>query len=92
MTVRLVELPPTTPRLVTTLWTVRKDSQRIDAELVEQGAAGWEVRLLRDLEWHSGRRFRNRVQAVAHAVDTRRELLTRGWSPSSGLNSVPSHG
>lgn len=86
MTVRLVDLPPTTASLVTPLWTVKKDSHRIDAELVEQGAAGWEIRLLRDHEWHSGRRFRNRVQAVAHAVDTRRELLTRGWSPSVGLN------
>ena len=81
MTVRLVDLPPAPPKLVTPLWTVTKDAQRLDAELVEQGVAGLELRLLRDHEWLSGRRFNNRVQAVAHAVETRRELLTRGWQP-----------
>jgi len=87
MTARLVDLPPTTPSLVTPLWTVKKNSHRIDAELVEHSAAGWEIRLLRGHEWQSGGRFRKRVEAVAHAVDTRRELLTRGWSPSVGVDT-----
>jgi hypothetical protein len=88
MTVRLVDLPPTTSSLVTPLWTVKKDSHRIEAELVEHGAAGWEIRLLRGHEWQSGGCFRNRVQAVTRAVDTRRELLTRGWSPAVGLSTL----
>ena len=83
MTVRLVDLPPAPPKLVTPLWTVTKDAQRLDAELVEQGAAGWELRLMQNHEWLSGRRFFGRAQAVAHAVETRRELLSRGWNPST---------
>lgn len=83
MTVRLVDLPLAAPKIVTPLWTLTKDAQRIDAELVDQGAAGFELRLLRDHEWFSGRRFSNRAQAVAHSVERRRELLSRGWSPST---------
>lgn len=83
MTVRLIDLPPTTPKVATPIWTLTKDAQRIDAELVEQGAAGWELRLMQNREWIGGRCFRNRLQAVAHAVETRRELLSRGWSPST---------
>jgi hypothetical protein len=82
MTVRLIDLPPATPKVVTPIWTLTKDAQRIEAELVDQGAAGWELRLMQNREWVSGRRFRDRLQAVAHAVETRRELLSRGWSPS----------
>ena len=82
MTVRLIDLPPAMPKVVTPIWTVTKDAQRIDAELIEQGAAGWELRLMRNREWVSGRRFKHRLQAVAHAVETRRELLSRGWRPS----------
>jgi hypothetical protein len=83
MTVRLVDPPPTTPKIVMPLWTLTRDAQRIDAELVDQGAASFELRLLRDQEWFAGRRFGNRAQAVAHSVETRRELLSRGWSPST---------
>jgi hypothetical protein len=81
MTVRLVDSPPTTPTIVTPLWTLTKGGQCIDAELVDQGAAGFELRLLRDRELLSDRRFRNRGQAVAYSVERRRELLARGWSP-----------
>ena len=83
MTVRLVDPPPTTPKIVMPLWTLTRNGERIDAELVEQGAAGFELRLLRDHEWFAGRRFGNRTQAVAHSVETRRELLSRGWSPTA---------
>jgi hypothetical protein len=83
MTVRLVDPPPTTPKIVMPLWTLTRDGQRIDAELVDQGTAGFELRLLRDHEWFAGRRFGNRAQAVAHSVETRRELLSRGWKPSA---------
>jgi len=83
MTVRLIDLPPATPKVVTPIWALTKDARRIEAELVEQGAAGWELRLMTNREWVSGRRFKHRLQAVAHAVETRRELLSRGWSPST---------
>jgi hypothetical protein len=63
MTVRLVDLPPSPPKIVTPLWTLSKDHARLDAELVEQGAARWEVRLLRDHEWPKGRRFADRGDA-----------------------------
>jgi hypothetical protein len=83
MAARLVDPPPTAPKIVTPLWTLSKDAQRIDAELIDQGAAGFELRLLCDREVCSGRRFRNRAQAVAHSVERRRQLLSRGWSPST---------
>jgi hypothetical protein len=83
MTVRLVDPPPAAPKIVVPLWTVTRNGQRIDAELVDQGAAGFELWLLRDREWFAGRRFGNRAQAVAHSVETRRELLSRGWNPTA---------
>jgi hypothetical protein len=38
------QIAPAKPRPAEPLWTVTKDAQRIDAELVDQSEAGWELR------------------------------------------------
>jgi hypothetical protein len=87
MTVRLVDLPPSKSHPVTPLWTVTRDGQRVDAQLVDQTTAGCELRMLQNGEWLSGRRFSDKARAMAHGEDVRRQLETRGWvaeySPSS---------
>ena len=79
MTVRLVDLPPTPPKVVTPLWTATKDAQRVDAQLVDQSPAGCELRMLQNGEWLSGRRFSDRARAIAHGDDVRHQLEARGW-------------
>jgi hypothetical protein len=78
-TVRLVETPRTTAKVVTPLWTVTKDAQRIDAELLDHGSAGWELRMSKNHVWLSGRRFSDRPNAIAHGEALRRDLQERGW-------------
>ena len=60
--------------VVTPLWTVRKDAQRIDAELLDRGPAGWELRMSKNHVWMSGRRFSDRANAIAHGEAVRRDL------------------
>jgi hypothetical protein len=79
MTVRRVDIPRTTPKIVTPLWTVTKDGQRIDAELLDQGLAGWELRMSKNHVWLSGRRFSDRPNAIAHGEAIRRDLEQREW-------------
>ena len=78
-TVRAIEVPRTTAKVVTPLWTVRKDAQRIDAELLDRGPAGWEVRMSKNHVWMSGRRFSDRANAIAHGEAARRDLEQREW-------------
>jgi hypothetical protein len=79
MTVRLVDMPPSKPHVVTPLWTATKDAQRIEAQLVDQTVAGCELRMLQNSEWLSGRRFSDRARAIAHGDDVRHQLEERGW-------------
>ncbi|MEP6998819.1 MAG: hypothetical protein ABI900_14290 [Betaproteobacteria bacterium] len=79
MTVRLVDMPPSKPNVVVSLWTVTKDGQRVDAQLVDQSAAGCELRMLQNGEWLSGRRFSDRARAITHGDDVRQQLESRGW-------------
>ena len=79
MTVRLIDVPPSKAHVVTPLWTVTKDGQRVEAQLVDQSAAGCELRILQGGEWLSGRRFSDPARAVAHGEDVRRQLESRGW-------------
>lgn len=79
MTVRLVDMPPSTPHIVTTLWTATKDEQRVEAQFVNQTDAGCELRMLQNGEWLSGRRFNDRTRAMAHGEDVRQQLESRGW-------------
>ena len=71
--------PPKPPRTGETLWTLSKDGVRVTAELLDQSSAGMELRMLRDGEWQSGRRFADRANAVAHAEKHRRQLQAKGW-------------
>jgi hypothetical protein len=61
------------------LWTLAKDGVTVTAELLDQSTAGVELRMLRNGEWQSGRRFRERASAIAHAENHRRQLLSKGW-------------
>jgi hypothetical protein len=79
MTVRIVDMPPAKPHVVTPLWTVTKDGQRVEAQLVDQTEAGCELRMLQNGEWLSGRRFSDRARAMAHGEDARHQLEARGW-------------
>jgi hypothetical protein len=79
MTVRLVDMPPTKTFVATPLWTVTKDGQRIDAQLVDQSEAGCELRMLQNGDWLSGRRFSDKARAMAHGDEVRKQLEQRGW-------------
>ena len=72
-------MPPLKPYIAEPLWTVTKDAQRIDAQLVDQSEAGCELRMLQNGEWLSGRRFSDKARAMAHGDDVRRQLEQRGW-------------
>lgn len=66
-----------------------KDGQRVDAELVDhQGPAGWELRMLRNHDWVSGRRFSARADAIAHAEQHQLHLLAQGWAIGYQARSV----
>ena len=78
MSVGLSTPPPPPPKLVHPLWTLTKDAMRIETELVEQGGAGWQLRMLQNHDWVSGRRFSDRADAVAHGERHRQHLLARG--------------
>jgi hypothetical protein len=79
---------PAPARTGEALWTLTKDGVRITAELLDQSRAGMELRMLRNGEWQSGRRFADRVNAVAHAENHRKQLLTQGWM--TDVNSAES--
>ena len=79
MTVRLVDMPLSKTYLAESLWTVTKDGQRVDAQLVDQTEAGCELRMLQNGEWLSGRRFSDKARAMAHGDDVRHQLEQRGW-------------
>jgi hypothetical protein len=57
-----------------------KDGVRVTAELLDQSSAGVELRMLRNDEWQSGRRFWERDNAVAHAEQHRQQLTAKGWT------------
>lgn len=71
--------PAAMTKTVTPLWTVRKDAQRIDAQLLDVGPAGWELQMSRNHVWMSGRRFADRPNAIAHGEAIRRDLNQRDW-------------
>ena len=72
--------PPKLPRSGERLWTLTRDGVRLTAELLDQSSAGMELRMLRDGEWMSGRRFADKEAALRHAESNRQQLLTKGWS------------
>jgi hypothetical protein len=74
-----VGAPDTPAKVVTLLWTVRRDALRIDAELVDRGPAGWELRMSKNHVWLSGERFSDRANAIAHGEAARRDLKQREW-------------
>jgi hypothetical protein len=78
-TARPVDASGSTTKAVTSLWTVRKDAQRIDAELMDHGQAGWELRMSKNHAWMSGHRFSDRANAIAHGEAIRRDLEQRDW-------------
>ena len=71
--------PPKPLRQGEPLWTVTKDGVAVTAELLDQSEAGVELRMWRNGEWLSGRRFTARVNAVAHAESHRQQLMAKGW-------------
>jgi hypothetical protein len=56
-----------------------KDGITLAAELLGQSSAGMELRMLKDGDWLSGRRFSDRVDALRHAEHNRQQLLAKGW-------------
>jgi hypothetical protein len=64
------------------LWTLTKDSVSVAAELLDQSSTGVELRMLRNGEWQSGRRFVERANAVAEAERSRLALIAKGWQPA----------
>ncbi len=72
--------PPAPPRKGEPLWTLAKDGVTVTADLLDQSQAGVELRMFRKGEWQSGRRFRERDRAIAHADGHRLQLLAKGWS------------
>jgi hypothetical protein len=73
------QLAPAKPRPAAPLWTMTRDAQRLDAELVDQSAAGCKLRMLQNGEWLWGRPFSDRARAMAHGEDARHQLEARGW-------------
>jgi hypothetical protein len=67
------------PRTGEPVWTLTKDGVTLTAELLDQSSGGVELRMLKDGDWHSGRRFAERDNALAHAESHRRQLLAKGW-------------
>jgi hypothetical protein len=72
-------VPPTRARVGERLWTLAKDGVIVTAELLDQSSAGVELRMLKNGEWLSGRRFAERANAVAHADNHRQQLVAKGW-------------
>ena len=70
---------PAPPRAGEPVWTLAKDGVTVTTELLDQSAAGVELRISRNGEWQSGRRFRARDNAVAHAEQHRQQLTAKGW-------------
>ena len=70
---------PTQARTGELLWTLAKDGVTVSAELVDQSSAGVELRMLKDGEWMSGRRFAERTNALAHAAKHRAEMVSKNW-------------
>lgn len=71
--------PPKPPRTGDTLWTLTKEGVGVTAELLDQSSAGVELRMHRDGEWLSGRRFSERANAIAYALKHREQLTAKGW-------------
>jgi hypothetical protein len=72
---------PTQPRTGERLWTLTKDGVTVTAELLDQSSAGVELRMLRNGDSQSGRRFAERANAIAHAEKHREQLLAKSWQP-----------
>jgi hypothetical protein len=71
---------PKPPREGERLWMLTKDGVTVTADLLDQGEAGVELRMFRNGEGQSGRRFLERDRAIAHAGSLRQQLLTKaGW-------------
>jgi hypothetical protein len=56
-----------------------KDGTRLDCELRGHGEYGWECQFLDNGEFHFGRRFDLRAQALQWADLERQELERDGW-------------
>jgi hypothetical protein len=75
------QAPPAKPaRAGEILWTLTKDGVRVTAELLDQSSAGVELRMLRNGEWMSGRRFAEPTNAKAHAESHRAQMVAKGWT------------
>ena len=70
---------PAQPRVGERLWTLTKEGVTVTAELLDWSSAGVELRMLRNGEWQSGRRFAERANAVAHTENRQQEMLAKGW-------------
>jgi hypothetical protein len=71
--------PTTTSRASQTLWTLTKDGVRVTAELFALSTAGVELRMLKDGDVTSRRRFAERAHARAHAEGHRAQMVATGW-------------
>jgi hypothetical protein len=70
--------PTRPPRQGASLWTLRKDERHMNAEILQHGEYGWEVRLFENDELYLGQRFDLCVLAVAHGEAIRRRMLSEG--------------
>jgi len=68
------------------IWTLTKNVRVIRCELRTHGQWGTEAQLYRDGSFYAGRSFFTRDEAVAHAEQTRRNLLADEWTAQEGGN------
>ena len=73
--------PQAQPRPGESVWTLRKNSHRVDCALKFHGDSyGWECQCLYNGELAYGRRFVLRAQALEEGETHRTRLLGEGWS------------
>ena len=61
------------------LWELRVDHVQWRAELFDEGAYGFDVRLFRDVEFFASQRWANREASIAWADEQRGEI-EKGWT------------
>jgi hypothetical protein len=69
-----------TPRPREHVWTLVNAGRRMDAELLSQGEAGWEIQLLSDGGEIFAWLFPLKGGALAEAETQRARLLREGWT------------
>lgn len=75
-----------TPRPRERVWRLEKAGRRIDAELLSQGEAGWEIQLMdKDGDEFFAWRFTPKAGALAEAEAQHARLTRDGWTvPTEG--------